>query len=1062
MSVFTASRAPRGRTYEGTGIGLALIQELVKLHGGTIEARSRLGEGSVFSVSLPFGAAHLPQERIRTNPADTVANSALRAASFTSEAMTWLTQHKLGHPSEDYLVDPRPKAGPRERILLADDNADMREHITHILDGEYEVLALHDGNEALNAAREKRPDLIVSDVMMPGLDGFGLLRELRNDPQLREIPVILLSARAGEEARTEGIIAGADDYVTKPFSTKELLARVRTTLNLQRVRRAADAERQIRAAQFETLLNQAPLGAYLVDADFRIQQVNPSARPFFGDIADLVGRDFDELVHVLWTKEYADQIVSLFRHTLETGEPYMTSGRIGGRIDRDANEYYEWRIDRIPLPDGRFGVVCYFRDISAHVQAREAVETLNSLLTSDLAAMTRMQQLSTRLVGTNELHILLGDILEAAIEITRAHKGNIQFFEGGVLRIVQQHGFEAPFLDFFNSVAHSTAACETAMQRGERVIVEDIASSPIFSGTPALDVMLAAGVRAVQSTPLISRSGRLVGMLSTHYSTPQTPAERDLRMLDLLARQAADCIERHLKDEALRASEERLRLAAQAARFGTYDADLVANSVYWSPGLRDILGVPDNVQPPAPAVVPSFIHPDDVGQVREMFSRVFDPAGDGVVLDEHRIVRPDGSIRWVQVRGQVQFTGEGELRRAIRNSGVLLDITDRKRDDERLQQAQKLESVGLLAGGIAHDFNNLLTGIMGNASLVLDDIPPGPAERIKDVLAAAERAAHLTRQLLAYSGKGQFILRDLDVSQHVQEISDLVQLSIPKSVQLSLTVEKRLPVVRMDPGQLQQILMNLVINAGEAVGEGIPGRITVATLTRDVATDFVDATGEQVEAGRYVCVEISDTGSGISEDAKRKIFDPFFTTKFTGRGLGLAAVAGILRSQKGGILVESMPGSGSTFRVFLPAAEARVRGLELQPDANVRATVLVADDERSVRDFIGASLRKHRFRVLTASDGREALALCERRDEKIDAAILDIVMPRMGANELLPAVKALQPNMKILLTSGYSETEARRLCNAYPGADFIEKPYTARQILEALEKLLQVPHVGEH
>lgn len=506
-------------------------------------------------------------------------------------------------------------------------------------------------------------------------------------------------------------------------------------------------------------------------------------------------------------------------------------------------------------------------------------------------------------------------------------------------------------------------------------------------------------------------------------------------------------------EAALRKSEERLRLAARAARFGIYDVDLVANTAYWSPEFRDIVGVPMDA-PASPHLVPDFIHPEDRGQLEAMFSRVLALEGEGTVLNEHRIIRPGGSVRWVQVRGQVQFGGGGESSRAVRNSGVLLDITERKLDEERWQRAQKLESVGFLAGGIAHDFNNLLTGIMGHASLVLDDIPPCAAESIRAVIKAAERAAQLTRQLLAYAGKGQFIVRDIDVSQAVQEIADLVQFSIPKSVQLSINVEKRLPLVRMDPGQLQQILMNLVINAGEAIGEGVPGRIMVGTSMREVENAFTDSTGGLVASGRYVCIEISDTGAGIGEEDKEKIFEPFFTTKFTGRGLGLAAVAGILRSQRGGITLETERRSGSSFRVFLPAHENPVRTVAPLADTSARGTVLVVDDESTVRDFIGSTLRRNGYRVLVASDGSEALSICESSLERIDAMILDTIMPVMGANELLPLIPRLRPNVRVLLTSGYNELEARRLCADYPGADFIGKPYTAQQISKALEKLL--------
>ncbi|MGH8597879.1 MAG: response regulator, partial [Gammaproteobacteria bacterium] len=229
-----------------------------------------------------------------------------------------------------------------------------------------------DGQAALEAARRAIPDLIVADVMMPRMDGFVLLRTLRADPELRDVPTILLSARAGEEAVIEGLDAMADEYLVKPFSARELIARVGAQLQLARLRRlAAEALRQ-RSAQFETLLNEAPLGVYLIDGDFLIRDMNPNARRLFGDLPDLIGRDFDEVTHLLWPK-FADEVVRLFRHTLKTGQPYATPEHLEMRRGHLATEYYEWQINRIPLPDGRFGVVCYFRDISAHVQARVAL-----------------------------------------------------------------------------------------------------------------------------------------------------------------------------------------------------------------------------------------------------------------------------------------------------------------------------------------------------------------------------------------------------------------------------------------------------------------------------------------------------------------------------------------------------------------------------------------------------------------------------------------------------------------------------------------------------------------
>jgi len=353
----------RGRSHEGSGIGLALVQELVKLHGGHISVQSALGKGTTFTLTIPKGSAHLPKERVRTGEASP-SPAGSRADSYVAEALGWLPG----------VQRPLQRNGSGPRVLLADDNADLRDYAHRLLAEHYEVEAVADGQAALEAARARPPELVISDVMMPRLDGFGLIRELHADPALGKIPVILLSARAGEEARVEGLDKGADDYLVKPFSARELLVRVGALLRSAEAHRMADAAR----AQFETLLNQAPLGVYLVDEDFRIAAINPVAAPVFGDIPDLVGRDFDEVIHRIWPKDYADEIVRTFRRVLESGEPHVVPERIEQRLDRGVTEYYEWQASRIPLPGGRKGVVCYFRDISKSVLAREALREADS------------------------------------------------------------------------------------------------------------------------------------------------------------------------------------------------------------------------------------------------------------------------------------------------------------------------------------------------------------------------------------------------------------------------------------------------------------------------------------------------------------------------------------------------------------------------------------------------------------------------------------------------------------------------------------------------------------
>jgi PAS domain S-box-containing protein len=364
----------RGRSHEGSGIGLALVQELVKLHGGSINVRSEWGVGTAFTVAIPKGSAHLPAERVKAR-SGTPLRTAARAGAYVAEALGWL-------PPEQTLHESCPQGAPR--ILVADDNADLREYARRLLGEHYDVHTVPDGQAALEAARTLRPDIIVSDVMMPRLDGFGLIREVRADPQLQAIPIILLSARAGEEARIEGLGKGADDYLVKPFNARELLVRVGALVKSADMHRRANEAR----AQFETLLNAAPLGVYVVDEDFRIVAVNPVARPVFGDIPDLIGRDFGSVIHVLWPEDHADEIVRLFRRTLATGEPHVVPESIHERRDRRVTEYYEWQINRIPLPGDRRGVVCYFRDISKAVLAREALREADSRKDEFLATLS--------------------------------------------------------------------------------------------------------------------------------------------------------------------------------------------------------------------------------------------------------------------------------------------------------------------------------------------------------------------------------------------------------------------------------------------------------------------------------------------------------------------------------------------------------------------------------------------------------------------------------------------------------------------------------------------------
>jgi PAS domain S-box-containing protein len=403
------------------------------------------------------------------------------------------------------------------------------------------------------------------------------------------------------------------------------------------------------------------------------------------------------------------------------------------------------------------------------------------------------------------------------------------------------------------------------------------------------------------------------------------------------------------------------------------------------------------------------------------------------------------------------FDEDGQPRGAV---GVLSDITGRKRAEKRLREAQKLESLGLLAGGVAHDFNNLLVGVIGNASLAQEMLLPDhpAAELLEGVIQTGEQAAHLTRQMLAYSGKGKFRVEALNLSALISEMSGLVQPSISKKIALHLDLQEDLPPIEADRGQIQQVFMNLTLNAAEAIGSR-EGLITVKTGVENVDARYVrqHAEAAEIQPGKYVYLEVSDNGCGMDEATKTRIFDPFFTTKFTGRGLGLAAVAGIVRGHKGVIIVKSTPGTGSCFTVLFPPAE---HAAEEQPVATRAAAlegagvVLVVDDERVVREMAKKALEHHGYTVLLADSGLAAIDVFRTYPGAIALVVLDLSMPHMSGEEALPELRKIRPAVKVVVSSGYSEAETMTLFKGQQVSGFIQKPYTVKGLAETVKDCL--------
>ncbi len=430
-----------------------------------------------------------------------------------------------------------------------------------------------------------------------------------------------------------------------------------------------------------------------------------------------------------------------------------------------------------------------------------------------------------------------------------------------------------------------------------------------------------------------------------------------------------------------------------------------------------------------------------------------------VLLDEH------GAQRDYDVLRVPLFDADGE------RAGMVLmgrDVTEHleaerehRQFEAAIQHAQKLESLGVLAGGIAHDFNNLLMGVLGNASLAMSVVtklsPAWPF--LVDIDSAAQRAADLAGQMLAYSGKGRFVIEAFELHELVEEMMHLLQVSISKKAELRVNRCPNLPLMEGDVTQIRQVLMNLIINASDAIGDqaGVIS-ISLGVMHLDDAYQRQAFLGDGLEEGPYVFFEVSDTGQGMAPDVQEKIFDPFFTTKATGRGLGMAAVLGIVRGHKGTIKIHSELGKGSSFKVLFPASgvhtEPSAGAVKGASSAHEVGKILVVDDEEIVRAVARTTLEKSGYEVLLASDGYQALEILEAEAGGVLAVLLDLTMPHLGGREAFGRLRQLQPGIPIILSSGYNEQDVTNELTSKGLAGFIQKPYRPRDLVDKVQQVL--------
>jgi len=980
---FRRVEGARGRSIEGSGIGLALVQELVKLHGGSIAVASQVDAGTTFTVRVPTGRAHLPADKIVSGGAP--APTRRRAEAYVQEALGWLSEEAQEAPAasgSDDLAPPPVAQSPGQLVLVADDNADMRGYIERLLaNSGYRVAAVVDGDSALAEARRLKPDLIISDVMMPVLDGFELLAQMRPQPNLADIPVILLSARAGEEAKIEGLRAGADDYLVKPFSARELLARVETNLKLAGMRR--QSARILREeAEILELINQ--VGTTLAaetDLERAVQIVTDAG-----------------------TKLSGAAFGSFFYNVIDAaGESYTLYTLSGAPREAFAG---------FPMPRNTEVFAATFR----------------------------------------------GEGVVRACDITQDPR----------------YGKNAP-----------------------------------YHGMPPGHLP----VRSYLAVPVVTRSGEVLGGLFFGHSEPGVFGERAERIVAAIASQAAIAIDkarvyraaqeeirrRRLIEAQLRESEQGLErkigertteLAASNARLlaeaeerakaeGRFQL-LVDGVTDYALFMLDRHGIISNWNPGAERIK-GYPADEIIGQHYSRFYTEEDrnagtperalatAASSGKFETEGWRVRKDGSRFWASVVINRIINRRGEL---IGFAKVTRDVSERReaqialqKAQEQLAQAQKMEGIGQLTGGVAHDFNNLLTIIMGNLETLQRGLkaPSLDASRLgrsaDNALRGAQRAAALTQRLLAFSRRQPLDPKPVDIGRLVSGMSDLLRRTIGEQIGIEAVLAGGLWRAHVDPNQLEVAILNLAVNARDAMPNG--GKLTIETANAYLDESYV-AVQADVAPGQYVVICITDTGCGMSKQVLERVFEPFFTTKDVGQGtgLGLSQVYGFIKQSGGHIKIYSELQQGTTVKLYLPRLHCDVDSLS-EPDHQRPAprnadaeTILVVEDDDDVRAYTKEILRELGYSILEAATGLAALRVLEAHPE-IDLLFTDVGLPGgMNGRQLADEARRRRPDLKILFTTGYARNAIVHEGRLDPGVQLVTKPFTYAAVGQKLRDIL--------